>query len=125
LVKAQSDADLATSQILKLAARTFGSDPDGASARMSERLTTCLEGAGLDDRAFTRLPLGRRALRGGVEIGWSVQGTGELARVVDFLYLLDRDETLHRIEGLVVSPNEGDNVLVQFRYVSLVISFPP
>lgn len=124
LIGKEQNAKVALARLNSVASRAFAGDPDLASARASERLTACLERARLDDKAFTRIPLGRRAIRGATEVGWSVQGSGPLDRVVDFLSLLERDETLHRLDGLVLGPTDDGGVHVQFRYATLVVEVP-
>ena len=111
-------------ELTELARRTYGTTADEAIASAGQRITTRLQEAGLEDRSFTRLPIGARPLRrgGAQEFGWSVQGIGPLERVVDLLYLLDQESQLHRIENLRVSPTRDANqVSVNFRYLSLLI----
>jgi hypothetical protein len=112
-------------ELTGLARRTYGTTADEAIATAGQRITTRLQKAGLEDRSFTRLPIGARPLRrgGAQEFGWSVQGVGPLERVVDLLYLLDQEPQLHRIENLRVSPTrEPGQVSVNFRYLSVLIA---
>lgn len=106
--------------------RTFGQTPDTAAAEVGAMLTGHILRVGLREADFSRIPIGERRLRGAVEIGWTVQGEGPLARIVDLLYLLERDPRLHRIEGLVLSPSaKGGRVRVRFRFLTLLLTPAP
>ena len=76
----------AEDQMKAAALRTFADTVDQASAKSGELLTKHILKSGLREDEFTRLPLGPRKLRGAQEIGWSVQGEGPLADVVDLLF---------------------------------------
>src|SRR2546426_4854474 len=106
--------------------RTFADSTDQASAKSGELLTRQILKSGLDEDEFTRLPLGPRKLRGAQEIGWSVQGEGPLADVVDLLFLLQESPELHRLDGVTVSAGETAGIVkVRFRYLTLVMDNAP
>jgi hypothetical protein len=106
--------------------RTFADNTDQASAKSGELLTRQILKSGLDEDEFTRLPLGPRKLRGAEEIGWSVQGEGPLADVVDMLFLLQESPQVHRLDGVTVSAGETPGVVkVRFRYLTLVMDNAP
>ena len=110
--------------LVKIAERTYGDEPDQASARAGERLTEQIERAGLEDARFTRLPMStpKSKRRGLKEISWSVQGTGPLENIVNFLYVLDVDPFVQRIENVVISPkNATGQVAVNFRFLTVVL----
>lgn len=110
----------------QVGARTFGRTPDTAAAEVGAMLTGHILRVGLREADFSRIPMGERRLRGAVEIGWTVQGEGPLARIVDLLYLLERDPRLHRIDGLVLSPSgKGGRVRVRFRFLTLLLTPAP
>lgn len=130
LAKLKYNEALATNarrELANLAGRTYGTTADEAIANAGRRITERIEEAGLEDRDFTRLPTGIRALRKAAkEFGWSVQGVGTLDRVVNLLYLLDQEPQIHRIENLRVSPTrDPGQVSVNFRYLSLLIPTAP
>ncbi len=113
-----------------VARRTFGEDPDQVAARAGEYLGKLILHAGLNDGEFTLLPLASTRLRGrrsGVsQVGWSVQGKGTLAAVVDLLHLLELDERVHKVENLnVTGANQPGRVGLSFRYVTLVLDGNP
>lgn len=116
----------AEDRLKSLTKLAYADTTDEASARSGEVLTKQIVQAGLDEGDFTRLPLGPRKLRGASEIGWSVQGDGPLARVVNLLFILEQSPHLLRIEGLVLSQAEkpGD-VRVRFRFLTLVLDPAP
>src|SRR3954470_16672378 len=66
---------------------SFGDTVDQASAKSGEMLTRQIVQSGLQESDFTRLPVGPRKMRGASEIGWSVQGDGTLADVIDLLFI--------------------------------------
>lgn len=108
------------------ALRTFADSVDQASARSGEMLTKLILQAGLHEGEFTRLPVGPRRLRGAQEIGWSVQGDGPLADVVDLVFTLQESPYLHRIENLSLSSGDAPGaVRVHFRFLTLVMEPGP
>lgn len=106
--------------------RTFADTVDQASAQSGELLTRHILRSGLHEDEFTRLPIGPRKLRGAQEIGWSVQGEGPLADVVDLLFVLQESPQLHRLDGVTVTDGEFPGLVkVRFRYLTLVIDPAP
>jgi hypothetical protein len=116
----------AEDRLKTIARTTFADTIEQASARSGEMLTQQILGAGLEESAFTRLPLGPRKLRGASEIGWNVQGDGPLTNVVNLLFLLHHSPWLHRTENLTVSNGDAPGeVRVRFRYLTLVLDPSP
>ena len=106
--------------------RTFADTVDQASSKSGELLTKHILKSGLPEDEFTRLPVGPRKLRGAQEIGWSVQGDGGLADVIDLLFTLEASPYLHRIESLTVTAGETPGLVqVRFRYLTLVMDPAP
>ena len=56
------EAKRAQNSLRGLAQRTFGVDPEETSARIGEYLTDAITAVGLDDRKFSRVPVGQRVL---------------------------------------------------------------
>jgi hypothetical protein len=70
--------------------------------------------------------VGPRKLRGANEIGWSIQGQGKLADVVNLIFLLQESPYLHRIESVAISTGESPGqVRVGFRFLTLVMDPAP
>ncbi|HXJ55452.1 MAG TPA: hypothetical protein VNM37_13480 [Candidatus Dormibacteraeota bacterium] len=108
------------------ALRTFADTVDQASGLSGEMLTRQILRSGLQESDFTRLPVGPRKLRGASEIGWSVQGDGPLADVLDLLFLLQESPHVSRLENLSLSTGEGPGLVkVRFRYLTLVLDPGP
>ena len=126
-IKADRRAYFAAEDKLKSATmRTFADSIEQASAKSGEILTRHILLSGLHEDEFTRLPVGPRKLRGAQEIGWSVQGEGGLADVVDLLFILQESPQIHRVEGVSISPGEQPGLVkVRFRYLTLVIDPAP
>ena len=116
----------AEDRLKAFALRTFSDGVDQASARSGEVLTRQIIKSGLEESEFTRLPVGPRKLRGASEIGWSVQGDGPLADVLDLLFLLQESPHQHRIDTLSLSASDHPGIVkVRFRYLTLVCDPAP
>jgi hypothetical protein len=116
----------AEDQVKAMTLRTFADTIDQASAKSGEMLTRTILSSGLQEMEFTRLPLGPRRLKGANEIGWSVQGEGPLASVVNLVFQLQESPWLHRIESLTVTAGDVPGaVRLRFRYLTLVMDPAP
>jgi len=116
----------AEDSLKKIAQRTFSTDLNQASARSGEIITREIAAAGLNDADFTRLPFGPRKLKGASEIGWSIQGKGDLARIVNLMFLMQTSPHLHRVEGTTLSAAEKPGeVKARFLYLTLVLEPAP
>lgn len=126
-IQAERRAYFAAEDRMKASAlRTFADTVDQASAKSGELLTKHILKSGLPEDEFTRLPVGPRKLRGAQEIGWSIQGEGGLADVIDLLFTLESSPYLHRIESLTVSAGETPGLVqIRFRYLTLVLDPAP
>jgi hypothetical protein len=129
LQKIQSDRRAyfdAEDRMKAYALRTFADTVDQASGLSGEMLTRQILRSGLQESDFTRLPVGPRKLRGASEIGWSVQGEGPFADVLDLLFLLQESPYVSRLENLSFSNGEGPGLVkVRFRYLTLVFEPAP
>jgi len=118
--------EASVANLKKIAPLCFADKVDQASARSGEILTQILISSGLQESDFTRLPSGPKKMRGANEIGWSVQGEGKMAQVINLIFQLQNSPYLHRIEGLTLSPAEVPGRLkVRFRFLTLVLESGP
>ncbi len=109
-----------------LTPRMFGRDPDTATAQAGKMLTEQIVRLNLQESQFSRLPVGPRKLRGAQEVGWSVQGEGDLNRVLDLIFTLEQTPQVHRLENLVLSAGDRPgSVRARFRYLTLVVDNAP
>ncbi len=110
-------------RLKELAGRAFGTDPHKVSERVRSRLTDLLAMSGLDTEHLTLKPfVGGRVPGVYREVGWLVHVRGQLARIVDFLYLVTKEPHLHRLDNMVVTPVRGrDEVELQVKYATLVL----
>jgi hypothetical protein len=116
----------ADTQVRAIARTLFAAKPADTEARLGALVTAQLLAAGLREADFTRIPAGRRRLPGAEEVGWTVQGEGPLPQVLDFLFLLQTQDRLHRVDSLAFSPaNEPGRTRVRFRYLTLVLAPSP
>lgn len=116
----------ADAEVRAHADRLFASQAADAEARLGALLTAQIVRVGLKESDFTRIPVGRRRLPGAEEIGWSIQGEGPLAQLLDLLFLLQNEPRLHRLEGLSLAPaNDAARTRIRCRYVTLVLVPPP
>ncbi|MEX2673282.1 MAG: hypothetical protein WD294_14355 [Phycisphaeraceae bacterium] len=123
----QRDAFTAQEAMGRRAAQSFGEHPDEAAAAAGAMLTRNITEVGLSDSRFSRRPTGTRRIRGGVEIGWQIQGQGPLDQIIDLLYVLENAPYLQRLENIVISPDSrnDEEVTVNFRYLTLVLEAVP
>ncbi len=105
------------------AALSFDGDELRASAKVGATLTALVERAGLSLDNFSLQPLRGLRVRGAYkEIGRSIRVRGRMEHIVDFLYLLQQEPHLHRLENLSISPQAKTNeVDLQVRYITLVL----
>jgi len=104
------------------AARLFGPTAEEAAAAMSAAVDRAIRAAGLPESRFSRAPVGPRHLKGALELGWNIQGEGQLRRLIDLLFLLDRDPRLHRVENLVLTASPDPS---RFRFRAQYLSLVP
>ena len=102
--------------------RLFARDADTATAEAGKMLTDQIVRVGLQESQFSRMPVGPRRLRGAQEVGWSVQGEGPLAKVLDLIFVLEQTPQVHRLENLVFSAGDAPGrIKARFRYLTLVV----
>jgi hypothetical protein len=116
-------AYVSAQQYLKeMAPRLFGGDADTATAEAGKMLTEQIVRLGLQESQFSRVPVGPRRLRGAQEVGWSVQGEGPLAKMIDLMFVLEQTPQAHRLENLVLSAGDTPGrIKARFRYLTLVV----
>jgi hypothetical protein len=106
----------------EVAPRLFGGEADTATAEAGKMLTEQIVRLGLQESQFSRVPVGPRRLRGAQEVGWSVQGEGPLAKMIDLIFVLEQTPQVHRLENLVLSGGEQPGrIKARFRYLALVV----
>jgi hypothetical protein len=109
-----------------VAQRTFAPELNQASARSGEIITRQIALAGLNEADFTRLPVGPRKLKGASEIGWSIQGKGDLGRIINLFFLLENAPQVHRLENVTLSAYEKPGeIKARFLFLTLVLDPAP
>ena len=114
-----------------LAARTFQGDEKTVREKVRARLTRLMEQAGLSTERFSSQPLqGSKIRHKGKEtdrsVGQSVTIRGKTSHVISFLYLLNEDPFLHRIDDVALSPDPKTGKMdLQLKYYTLVLAAPP
>jgi hypothetical protein len=104
--------------------RSYGQDDQNASEMARAYLVYLLTLSSLDRNEVSLTPVTGTVLRnsGGRELGWVVRTTGSIDRIVDFLYLVDRDKHVHRIENLMLSRvRRSTQIKVQFKFITVVL----
>lgn len=111
-----------------LAARTFGPDENVAQERMRARLIQLLEESGLSTEKLVSQPLQGKRLRHrdkkvkDVSIGRSLTIRGKPEHVINFLYLLEQDPSLHRLQSISLSPDPKTGKMdLQLRFFTLIL----
>jgi len=111
------------SSLRGLAGRTFDSDELRADAKIAAAILALVERAGLSPEKLSVQPVRGSQVRGAYrELGRIIRVRGGLKSIVDFLFLLDAEPHLHRLDQLTVTPVlKSNEVDVQVRYVTPVI----
>lgn len=110
-------------RLSQLAALTCGIDDGQVKELVFGRLMRLLDRSGLGSEGkVVKAPrvVPRSYYR---EISWSVDKVGQMKHVLNLLYLLDADPTVHRLEGLTITPRHRQGLVsVHFRYVALSLA---
>jgi len=111
------------SDLRGLAARTFDNDELRASAKLAATLLELVERAGLSPEKLSVQPVrGSQVKNVYRELGRVIRVRGKLDNIIDFLYLLDAEPHLHRLDQLTITPVlKANEVDLQVRYVTPVI----
>ena len=106
-----------------LASQAFGADELRVSEQVRMVVTDVLALSGLSSQNLSLKPLvGSRVPGVYREIGWSVRARGKQPQVINFLYLMSRDQHLHRLDNVVLAPVAGSqDVEVQVKYATLLL----
>jgi hypothetical protein len=109
------------------AARTFDTDELRASAKLGAALLALVERAGLSPEKLSVQPVrGSQVKNAYREVGRAIRVRGGLKNIVDFLYLLDAEPHLHRLDQVTITPIlKSNEVDLQVRYVTPVIDLKP
>ncbi len=105
------------------AARTYDLDELRASAKLAATLIALVERAGLNPERLSVQPVHGSQVKGVYrELGRAIRVRGGLKNIVDFLYLLETEPHLHRLDQVSITPVPKDNeVDLQVRYVTPVM----
>lgn len=110
----------------RLAKRTLGSDVDQVNRLVSLRLAKLLESCGLTRNMRVLMVNPGPVGKGADEVRCNVSAEGSLTNISDLLYLLKAEPQLHRLDNLTIKPvGKARNVLITFRYATLVLSRRP
>jgi len=107
----------------EIAAETLGLDEMKVSEELRNRITEVLAHTGLSATNLSLKPLtGSRVPGVYKEIGWLVRARGKLPEIVKFLFLMDSEPALHRLDNMSLTPvpNTGD-VEIQVKFATLVL----
>ena len=103
--------------------RTFGTDEHRVSENVRNYLDSLLKRSELRHESLSIKPVTGTGLRGAYkEIGWNIRTRGRIVDVINFLYLLEAEPYLHRVENLVITPRRASQELdLQLKYSTLLI----
>jgi len=112
-----------TDHLKALAALTYGKDDDEVRTITFSHLMAMLDRSGLTSEG-KGVNAGNTKSSGDLrEIAWHVVKSGKMEHILNLLYMLEEDPTLHRIENLSISPRERDGPFrVEFDYVALSLA---
>ncbi|MFP4052335.1 MAG: hypothetical protein ACLFV7_00550 [Phycisphaerae bacterium] len=121
--KLRQNADVGTVAMVRLrelASQTFGTDRNKVSADVHAHLDQLLVRSGLVKESIRATVGGKR--KGYEIISRSVAARGPLQRAVDFLYLLEQQPYLHRVDDVVIKRIEqSPDVRLTCRYSTLIV----
>ena len=103
-------------------AQTLSGGEHQVGAKLRERISDLLQRTGLNQWAWKIDPLPARPVSNHYrEVGWNVSAEGGLRSIVDFLYLLDAEPYLHRIDKLdLASVARSARLKLDVKYVTIV-----
>jgi len=115
--------DVYGTRLRELARMTFGADELHVSKEVGNYMVELLNRSGLGDVNQTIRPVtGARVPGAYKEVGWNIRTRGKLKNVVDFLYLLEAEPRLRRVNNLTVVPQRGSRDLeLQLKYTTLIL----
>jgi len=106
-----------------LAGRSLGSKELQVGNELVKRVKLLLTRSGFSDEDQSLSPVSGAPVSGVYkEIGRSGKVTGTLDNAIDFLCLANSDPVLHRLDNLVITPQQGGRVNMSFRYATLVLT---
>lgn len=104
------------------AEKSYGDSEAQAKVNLREHLLALASRANLRNDSLRLQPLTGKKLRGGLEVGMTVNVTGSLDRLTNLLYLLENDPHLHKVENLNFSPvPNATDLNLQFKLATLVL----
>lgn len=110
-------------RLKEMVSRCFSSDEHKASEELRARLVTLMDQAGLSTEQRLLNPVSGPTVSGTFkEIARVVEASGKLNNAVDFLYLLNAEPHLHRLDSLRLTPSQGGVVQLNLTYSTLVPS---
>ncbi len=109
------------------AALTYDADELRASAKLAATLIALVERAGLNPERLSVQPVHGSQVKGVYrELGRAIRVRGGLKNIIDFLYLLETEPHLHRLDQMSITPVPKNNeVNLQVRYVTPVMDLKP
>ena len=109
-----------------LGRKTLPGDQNSTSEEIRSRIVQLLQESTLGGRSMSLTPsAGVRFKDYYKEIGWIIRDQGPLASVMNFLYLLEAEPYLHRIDNLILAPvQHSGEVKLQLRFATLLLMNP-
>lgn len=116
-----------TRNLRSWAALTYDLDELRASAKLAATLIALVERAGLSPERLSVQPVHGSQVKGVYrELGRAIRVRGGLKNIIDFLYLLETEPHLHRLDQVSITPVPKNNeVDLQVRYVTPVMDLKP
>jgi|GEM_PF-446533 len=108
-------------KLVSLDGRGYGEDEASAAAALRDRLLMLMTANQLSTESISPIR-GRTVPKVYREIGWSVHARGRMENVVTFLYQLQAEPSLQRVEGLSLQPvQRADRIDLRLRCTTLVL----
>ena len=102
--------------------QSYGDDPSTASEMSRAHIVRLISKAGLLSDDLSMTPVTGKTVRGGREVGWIIRVKGPLDRLTSFLYVVNADPHLHKLDNVAWTPGTGTTDLtLSARFVTLVL----
>ena len=108
--------------LLTTVKQSYGDDPSTASEMSRAHIVKLISKAGLLSDDLSMTPVTGKTVRGGREVGWIIRVKGSLDRLTNFLYVVNADPHLHKLDNVAWAPVTGSTDLtLSARFVTLVL----
>lgn len=108
--------------IVESTRQSYGADESTALEMSRAHLVKLIAKAGLAGDDLSMTPVTGKSVKGGREVGWVIRVKGPVDRLTNFLYVINADPHLHKLDNITWTPIAGSTDLtLAARFVTLVL----